>query len=231
MRGEVRARVRELDDREDDHQHELRRGEQAEPDEHRAQRHQHDRDEHDGNHQLEGRAVGRDPRKDGREHVVDDEGDRVRQVEEIRERPDPAVHDRGPPADGGLDEGGQPAAPRRSSPRRRARSRAGSRRPRARAARPARPSRLRRRRCPAAASAARAARRSRRPQSRRRARSGATPEAPDGDWFSSHGHQACTRAWTGSDSNPDRGPPVDQTQDFGTTRWFPNERGKRCGAG
>jgi hypothetical protein len=56
----------------------------------------------------------------GRQQVVDDERDRVRDVEEVRERPDPAVRDGGRAPGGRLDERGQPAcrddAPREREP-------------------------------------------------------------------------------------------------------------------
>jgi hypothetical protein len=47
--------------------------------------------------------------KHGREQVVDDERDRVREVEEVRERPDPRMRDRGRATCRRLDERAQPA--------------------------------------------------------------------------------------------------------------------------
>ncbi len=53
MLGEMGARVPELDDGEDHHQHELSGGQRAEPRQHRTQRGECDRDEDDRQHELE----------------------------------------------------------------------------------------------------------------------------------------------------------------------------------
>ena len=74
-----------------------------------SHRREHDRYEHDRQHQLERRAISGDAREDGGQQVVDDERHRVRQIEEVRERPDPAVRERGAPSGCGLHERAQPA--------------------------------------------------------------------------------------------------------------------------
>ena len=114
--GEANRHVIERHASEHQHEHELRQADHHQSREDHAERRKHEQHDREGKNELEHPAVGVKPGKDGRQDVVDDERDRVRQVEEVRERPDPAVNERRLPSGRGLDESGQ-AAGRHDPPR------------------------------------------------------------------------------------------------------------------
>ena len=105
------------DDEEHDHLRGADHAEQREDDPHGQE---DDADDRNREQQLERDAVRVHAGEDRREQVVHDERDRVRDVEEVREGPDPGVRDGGRPAGSGLDEGAQPSrrhdAPREGEP-------------------------------------------------------------------------------------------------------------------
>ena len=109
MRRDVRADVRKLEAGDDEEHDHLRDAEDAERGEHGPDGEEDERDDRDGDEKLERSAVRVHAGEHGREQVVHDESDRVREIEEVREGPDPRVHDRGGTAGGGLDERAQPA--------------------------------------------------------------------------------------------------------------------------
>ncbi len=101
--------LRQHDDAEREHQQQLDRRRDAEDEEHRPRPEEHERDDGDREEQFDQPAPRLDPREDVGEHLVDDVGDRVRQVEEVAERPDRGLNERHAPADRSLDERGEPA--------------------------------------------------------------------------------------------------------------------------
>ena len=104
---EANRDVPERDASQHEHEHELREADHQHRDERQADRSEHEEHDRERKNELEHPAIGMDPGEDGRQQVVDDEGDRVRQIEEVGERPDPAVDESGPPPRGRLDERGQ----------------------------------------------------------------------------------------------------------------------------
>ena len=101
---EAHRNVVERDAPEHEHQRELRQPDQHQRREGETHGGEHERDDRDRENELEHPAVGVQTGKDRREDVVDDERDRVWQVEEVRERPDPSVGERHSPPGGSFDE-------------------------------------------------------------------------------------------------------------------------------
>ncbi len=109
LRRERRTRVFELEAGENEHGDKLCQGEYSEADEDPAERGEDDQNERDWQYELERAAVGGNAGELRRQQVVDDERHRVRQIEKVRERPDPAVRDGDPPSGRFLNEGAQTA--------------------------------------------------------------------------------------------------------------------------
>ena len=101
--------MRDLDAAEREHQHELCQADQQQGGQRYANRREHEQHDGEGEHELEDPAVGVDSGKLGREDVVDHERNRVRQVEEVRNRPNPAVDERRSASSRCLHERGQPS--------------------------------------------------------------------------------------------------------------------------
>jgi hypothetical protein len=101
--------VDELEPTQREEQHELRDAEREQRGERPADRREDDEDDRERQDELERPAVGDDSWEHRRQDVVDDERDRVRQVKEVGEGPDPTVHERRRPTRGRGHEGGQPS--------------------------------------------------------------------------------------------------------------------------
>jgi hypothetical protein len=94
---------------EDQYEHELNDGGGEQDAEHGRLLQQDERDDCDRQREREGGPPRPEARKDVSEYLVDDVRHRVREVEEVAERPDRRLHERSAAADGRLDERRQPA--------------------------------------------------------------------------------------------------------------------------
>ena len=108
-RGAGCADVPEHHSAEDQHQHELDSGGDEEHAEDGQRPEQHEADDRHRHGHLDQPAPRLDAGEDVRQHLVDDVGDRVRQIEERADRPDPRLNEGGATADGSLDECGEAA--------------------------------------------------------------------------------------------------------------------------
>ena len=107
LRGDAGRHVREHDAAEDEQQDQLRNADHEQCGQEPADRRKDEKDDPDGQDELERRSIGIDPRKHRRQQVVDHERDRVGQVEEVGEGPDPALHQCRRASRRGVDERGQ----------------------------------------------------------------------------------------------------------------------------
>ena len=95
---------------EDEHQHELDGGRDEEHAERRQRPEQHEPTIATGSVISISQRHGSMPGKTSAEHLVDDVGDRVRQVEEVADRPDRRLDERGAPADAASTNAARPPA-------------------------------------------------------------------------------------------------------------------------
>ena len=107
-RSRRRADMVDDDGSEDDEDSELQHRRDREHAERRKRAEQHQRDDCHRQADLEHRPPRLDAGEDDREHLVDDVRDRVRQVQEVRERPDCCLHECERASSGCFDEAREP---------------------------------------------------------------------------------------------------------------------------